>query len=114
MALGSIAVLMPSLNPRHRILHLFKSLVSFSSFFFFNNFYLFLAVLGLRCCTGFLLVAVSRGYSRCGTQAFYCGGFSCCRAQALGHTGFSGCGNGLSSFGSRALERRLNSCGAPA
>ena len=32
--------------------------------FFPNNFiYLFLAVLGLHCCMGFSLVAVSRGYS---------------------------------------------------
>ena len=30
--------------------------------FFFKN-RLFLAVLGLRCCTGFSLVAVRRGYS---------------------------------------------------
>ena len=38
--------------------------------------YLFLAVLGLRCCKDFSLVAVSRGYS---LAASHCGGFSCCR-----------------------------------
>ena len=30
--------------------------------------------------------------SSCGAWASYCGGFSCCIAQALGHTGFSSCG----------------------
>ena len=38
-----------------------------SSFFFFNNFYLFtylfLALLGLRCCRDFSLVVASGGYS---------------------------------------------------
>ena len=31
--------------------------------FFFKNVYLFMAVLGLCCCAGFSLVAVSGGYS---------------------------------------------------
>ena len=43
---------------------------------------------------------------RCGVEASYCGGFSCCRARALG-AGFSSCG-------SWALERKLSSCGAQA
>ena len=43
--------------------------------------------------------------SSCGAQASHCGGFSCCRAQALGHMGFS-------SYIFRALESRLNSCGS--
>ena len=30
--------------------------------FFIYNFYLFLAVLGLCCCVGFSLIAMSRGY----------------------------------------------------
>ena len=42
---------------------------------------LFLAALGLRCCAGFSLVAVSWGSS---LGAVRCGQFSCCRAQALG------------------------------
>ena len=42
--------------------------------------------------------------SRCSVQASPCGGFSCLRAQALRHRGFSSCG-------SQALEHRLNSCG---
>ena len=42
-----------------------------------------------------------RGYSSSGTS--HCSDFSCCRAQALGHSGFGSCG-------SPALEQ-LNSCG---
>ena len=49
-------------------------------------------------------------FSSCGEQgllfsgcegASHCGGFSCCRAQTLGHVGFS-------SYGSQALEHRLS------
>ena len=43
--------------------------------FFFFNFILFLAVVGLCCCRGFSLVV--------GAGASHCGGFSC-GAQALG------------------------------
>ena len=53
---------------------------------FFNL--LFLAILGLHCCTGFSLIVASRGYS-----SLWCAGFSCCAAQALGHLGFSSCGS---------------------
>ena len=66
--------------------------------------YLFLAVLGPPCCSGFSPVAVSRGCSLVVVHRLLVG-FSCCRAWALGFTGFSNC-----SF--RALEHRLNSCGA--
>ena len=45
--------------------------------------------------------------SSCGAQASHCGDFSCCRAQALGHVGFSSCG-------SQASKQRLNSRGAQA
>ena len=38
--------------------------------------YLFLAALGICCCT--------RTFSSCGVQASHCSGFSFCRAQALG------------------------------
>ena len=48
--------------------------------FFSFNFYLFLAVLGLWC----------------NTQASCCGGFSFCRAQALGHIGSVVVAHGLS------------------
>ena len=63
--------------------------------------YLFLAVLGLRCCVGFPLVAVSGGQVQCA------GSFSCCRAQAPGHAGFSSCGF-------QTVEHRLSSQGAQA
>ena len=42
--------------------------------------YLFLATLGLCCCTGFPLAAVS-GFLSCGI-------FACCRAWTPGPTGF--------------------------
>ena len=68
--------------------------------FFFNNFtHLFLAVLGLRCCAGFSLVAASRA-TNYRVQASHCAGVSC-GARTLGHVGFSSCG-------SRALEHRLS------
>ena len=44
----------------------------------------------------------------------HCGGFSCCRAQALGTWASVVVAHRLSSCGSRALERRLSSCGARA
>ena len=65
-------------------------------FFFFNLFiYLFLAALGLCCCAW-----------------AFCGGFSCCRARALGVQALVVVARGLSSCGSQALEHRLSSCGA--
>ena len=42
--------------------------------------------------------------SSCGVRASHCSGFSCCRAQALGHAGFHSCSPW-------APEHRLNSCG---
>ena len=54
--------------------------------------YLFLAVLGLRCCSGFSLVVERRLLSSCGEWASRCGGFSC-GAQSPGHTGFSSGGS---------------------
>ena len=53
-------------------------------FFLINLFILFLAALGLRCCM----------------RASHCGGFSCCRAWALG------------ARASVVVARRLSSCGA--
>ena len=51
---------------------------------------------------------------RHGTQASHCGGFSCCRARALGTWTSAVVARGLSSCGSQALEHRLSSCGAQA
>ena len=64
---------------------------------------LFLAALGRHCCVW--------AFSSGGMQVSPCGGFSCGRAQALGHTGFSIVAQGLSSHGSWALEHGLNGCG---
>ena len=65
-------------------------------FFLIFKFILFLAVLGLRC----------------GAWASHCGGFSCCRAQALGMQASVVVAHRLSSCGSWVLELRLSSCGA--
>ena len=83
---------------------------------------LFLAALGLRCC--------AQAFSSCGEQGYsflWCVGFSLrwlllLRSTGSRRVGFSSCGawaslvlaHGLSSCGSRALERRLSSCGARA
>ena len=58
--------------------------------FHFTHFIYLLTVLGFHCCSGFSLPW-----------------FLCCRAPALGCTGFSSCGF-------QALEHRLNICGAQA
>ena len=47
-------------------------------------------------------------------QASHCGGFSCCGAQALGARASAVAACGLSSFGLRALQHSLSSCGARA
>ena len=51
---------------------------------------------------------------RCGAQSSHCGGFSCCGAWAPGPQASVVVAHGLSSCGSRALERRLSSCGTRA
>ena len=52
-------------------------------YLFIYLFYLFLAVLGPRCCTGFLLLRRAGATLHCGAQASHCSGFSC-GTQALG------------------------------
>ena len=83
------------------------------SFFFFliNLFiYLFLAALGLRCCT--------RAFSSCGKRGLLFVAVRglpivvaslCCGARALGVQASVVVARGLSSCGSRALELRLSS-----
>ena len=71
--------------------------------------YLFLTVLGLRCCVGFSLVAASQGYS-----SLQCMGFSrqwLLLLQSTGsrHLGFSSCGMWLSGCSSWAVEHRFSS-----
>ena len=56
---------------------------------------------------GLLFVAV-RGLR--GAWASHCGGFSCCRAWALGARASVVVARGLSSCSTQALERRLSSC----
>ena len=73
------------------------------------SFYLFLAVLGRGCCTGFS--GCSEGLpSSCGAWASHCGDFSCYRAQAPGAWASVVVAHGLSSCSSQALEHRLRSC----
>ena len=53
---------------------------------------LFLAVLGLNCCTDFPLVAESGGDSLVAVHGLSCDDLDSCRARAPGHAGFSSCG----------------------
>ena len=83
--------------------------------FFFKKMlfvYLFMAVLGLHCCSGFPLTAASGGPSSCGKGASQCSGSSGFRASALGVWASVVMAHGLSACGSQTLEHRLNSCGS--
>ena len=74
--------------------------------------YLFLAVLGLRCCVGFLQLRRMGATLLCGAWASHCSGFSCHGARALGARASVVVARRLSSCGLWALECRLSSCGA--
>ena len=84
---------------------------------FFNQF-IYLFIFGcvgsslLR--VGFLQLWRAAVTPRCSAWASHCGGFSCCRAWALGTQASVVVAHGLSSCGSQALEHRLSSCGAQA
>ena len=65
-------------------------------------------------CAGFLWLWRAGATLRCGVQVSHCSGFSCCGARALGAWASVVVAHGLSSCGTRALERRLSSCGARA
>ena len=70
----------------------YKVFIFFNFFLIEKNLVSSLAVLGLRCCVGISLVAVSEGVlSSCGAWASHCGGF-CCGARPLGRVGFGSCG----------------------
>ena len=79
--------------------------------FFFLIFYLFLVSLGLCWCTRAFSSFGEQGLlSSCGAQVSHCGGFSCFKAQALGHAGFTNCGlwaQYLQLTGSRVLAHEL-------
>ena len=77
-----------------------SSKVAVGFFGFFFKLILFLAVLGLCCCSPAVSSGRERGLlSRCSARASHCGGFSCCRAGAPGHSDFSSCCSRLSSTG---------------
>ena len=54
------------------------------------------------------LVAVSRATLRCSVQASHCGGFSCCRARALGARASVVVAHGLQSTGSVVVAHGLS------
>ena len=71
-----------------------------------------LAALGLCCYARAFSSCGEQGSTlRCGAQASHCSGSSFCRAQALCVQASVVVTHGLSSCGSRALERSLSSCG---
>ena len=82
---------------------------------FFHPFFkkiVFLVVVGLNCYVKAFSSCSEQELLCCSAQASHCGGFSCYRAQASGTwaSGVAACR--LSSYGSRALEYTLSSCGA--
>ena len=89
---------------------------------FFNYFYfnLFLAVFVVSICWVFVAVhrlppvAASRGYSSLRCMGFSLRWLLCCGARALGAWASVVVARGLSTYGSRALERRHSSCGSRA
>ena len=97
------------------------SLVSFIySTYFFNLFlkviylYLFLAVLGFRCCVVPSSCVEWGLLPSCSVLASRYSGFSYCRTQALGPTGVRMWHGGFSGCSSPALEHRLNDCATQA
>ena len=81
--------------------------ITHSFFFFLINVFIFGCVGSSLLCAGFLQLQQAGATLRCGAWASHCGGFSLLRSMGSRYTGFSSCG-------SKALERRLSSCGAPA
>ena len=85
------------------------------SLFLFMYVCIYLLIFGCVGCSllraGFLCLRRAGATLLCGAWASYCGGFSCCGAQALGAQASVVVAHGLSSCGLRALERRLCSCG---
>ena len=84
--------------------------------FFFNEFIdLFMAVLRLCCCAWAFSSCAERGLLFVAVHEHLIAVTSLsCRARALGARASAVVAHGLSSCGSRALERRLSSCGARA
>ena len=99
----------PYLVPISSIWLFLSCILSFIYFiYYFWLHWVFVAARGLS------LVAVSGTTLWCGAWASHCGGFSCGGAWALGAWASVVVACGLSSYGSRALEHRLSSCGTQA
>ena len=75
-------------------------------------FILFLAALGLRCCSWAFSSCGERGLLFPAVRGLLTAVASCCGAGALGAWASIVVACGLSSCGSQALERRLSSFGA--
>ena len=86
----------------------------FYLFIFYKFIYLFLATLGLCCCTQAFSSCSKRGLLFLAVCGLLCSGFSCCGARAPGTRASVVAARGLSSCGSQALECRLSSCGSRA
>ena len=82
------------------------------SFFLIYKIYLFIygCVVSSWLRAGFLQWRRAGATLRCGAQASHYGGFSCCRARALGMRASVVAARGLSSSDTWALECRLSSC----
>ena len=72
------------------------------------SFIYFLAILHLHCCVWAFSSCLEHGCSGCGAQASHGGGFSCCRAQALGCGPFVVAAHGLESTGSVVMAQGLS------
>ena len=81
---------------------------------FFFKIYLFLAALGLRCCTRAFSSCGERGLLFVVVRGLLIAVASRCGARALGARASVVVARGLSSCGSWALDHRLCSCGARA
>ena len=83
-------------------------------FLFFLNYFIYFWLCWVLLRVGFLQLRRVGATLPCSARASYCGGFSCCGAQAVGAWASVVAARGLSSCGSRALERKVGSCGTRA
>ena len=93
-------------------IYLVYCVINFIYFYFILFIYFWLHWVFVAC---ELSLVVARGATlRCGAWASHFGGFSCCRAWALGVWASVVVARRLSSCGSQALEHRLSICGTRA
>ena len=88
--------------------------INISFFFKINIFILFLAALGLRCCTWAFSSCGERGLLFIAVRRLLIAVASHCGAWSLGAWASVVVARGLSSCGSWALEHGLSSCGTRA